>query len=68
MPPALGNIEPSSVYVRAIVSATAAPMTQARMAAGPAMAAARSAPKSQPEPMIDPRPVAVRAMVPRDRR
>ncbi len=51
-----------------MVSATAAPMTQARMAAGPAMAAARSAPKSQPEPMIDPRPTAVRATGPSVRR
>ncbi len=68
MPPALGNIDPSSLYVRAMVSATAAPITQARIEAGPASLAARSAPNSQPDPMIEPRPTAVRLIVPSDRR
>ncbi len=51
-----------------MVRATAAPITQATIEAGPASRAARSAPKSQPEPMIDPSPTAVRLMVPSERR
>ncbi|MNC05228.1 hypothetical protein D3C75_526930 [compost metagenome] len=34
-------------------------MTQASIAAGPAMADACQAPNSQPEPMMEPRPVSI---------
>src|SRR6185312_1372547 len=46
----------------------AAPITQAQMAPGPAICAARHAPNSQPEPMIEPRPVSIRANGPTSRR
>ncbi len=39
-------------------------MIQAQIAAGPAIFAAFQAPKSQPEPMIDPRPVSMSAIGP----
>ncbi|VVP52720.1 hypothetical protein PS898_05428 [Pseudomonas fluorescens] len=40
-----------------MASMTIAPMIQAKMAAGPASAEACQAPNSQPEPIIEPRPV-----------
>ena len=45
-----------------------APSTQAQMASGPANRAALEAPKSQPEPMMEPMPVMVRATTPTSRR
>src|SRR6185312_5938511 len=45
-----------------------APITQAQIAPGPAICAARQAPNSQPEPMIEPRPVSIRANGPTSRR
>jgi hypothetical protein len=47
---------------------TAAPMIQAQIAPGPASCAACQAPNSQPEPMIEPRPVNIRAQGPTSRR
>lgn len=41
-----------------------APRAQDRIAAGPAMLAASKAPKSHPEPMIDPTPVKSRPVLP----
>src|ERR1700747_2736313 len=43
-------------------------MTQAQIASGPAGRATLAAPNSQPEPMIEPRPVYIRAMAPTSRR
>src|SRR5450432_11033 len=43
-------------------------MTQAQTASGPASPAARQAPNSQPEPMIEPRPVSIKAKGPTSRR
>lgn len=45
----------------AIMPMKTAPITQAMMAAGPATVAAWPAPKSQPEPKIEPRPIMMRA-------
>ena len=42
----------------------AAPSTQAQTAPGPASPAARQAPNSQPEPMMEPSPVSMSAKVP----
>src|SRR5690348_4250777 len=47
---------------------TTAPITHAQIAPGPANCAARHAPKSQPEPMIEPRPVNISAHAPTLRR
>src|SRR5580698_7450597 len=47
---------------------TAAPMIQAYTAPGPASWAARQAPNSQPEPMMDPKPVNMSAIAPISRR
>src|SRR5579863_4830598 len=44
-----------------------APITQAHTASGPARRAALEAPNSQPEPMMEPMPVMVRAMTPTSR-
>src|SRR5690625_6886470 len=41
-----------------------APMAHDRIAAGPAMLAASKAPKSQPDPMIEPTPVNSRPVLP----
>src|ERR1700733_4405422 len=68
MPPDSGNIAPSSAYVNAIVLMTIAPITYAQIASGPAMPAARHAPNSQPEPMIEPNPVSINANGPTSRR
>src|SRR6476659_4396974 len=68
MPPDSGNIAPSSAYVIAIIVTATAPITQAQIAPGPARPAARQAPNSQPEPMIEPRPVSIRANGPTSRR
>lgn len=46
----------------------AAPRIQAQIAPGPARPAARQAPNNQPEPMIEPRPVSMRAKGPTSRR
>src|SRR6185312_11076766 len=46
----------------------AAPITHAQIAPGPAICAARHAPNNQPEPMIEPRPVSIRANGPTSRR
>src|SRR5262252_13346 len=51
-----------------MVMMTTAPSTQAHTAPGPASPAARQAPNSQPEPMMEPRPVIIRARVPTCRR
>ncbi|MCW0460841.1 hypothetical protein NB717_001909 [Xanthomonas sacchari] len=51
-----------------MVVTIAAPSTQAQIAPGPASPAARQAPNSQPEPMIEPRPVSIRANGPTSRR
>lgn len=61
MPPDSGNIAPSSAYVSAMARITTAPMIHAQMAAGPAILAAFHAPNSQPDPMIEPSPVSIRA-------
>ena len=55
-PPETGNIVPSSAKVRPMQMIMAPPMAQERIAAGPASCEASSAPKSQPEPMIEPTP------------
>src|SRR5690348_4110726 len=47
---------------------TTAPITQAQIAPGPASCAARHAPNSQPEPMIEPSPVNISAHAPTVRR
>ena len=47
---------------------TTAPITHAQIAPGPASCAARHAPNSQPEPMIEPRPVNISAHAPTLRR
>src|SRR5215469_954642 len=59
---------PSSAYVSAIVVIIAAPSTHAQTALGPASPAARHAPNSHPDPMIEPSPVSIRAMLPTSRR
>src|SRR5690625_5184585 len=46
----------------------AEPMTQAQVAPGPAICAAFQAPNNQPEPIIEPRPVNIRAHAPTSRR
>ena len=53
-PPDTGNIVPSSAKHRPISMIMTAPMTHEKIAAGPAMADAFSAPNSHPEPMIEP--------------
>src|SRR6185437_9264583 len=68
MPPDSGNIAPSSAYVTAMNRTTTAPMTHAQIAPGPASMAARHAPNSQPEPMIEPSPVNISAQAPTWRR
>src|SRR5215469_427124 len=45
-----------------------APMIHAQTASGPANPAARHAPNSQPEPMIEPRPISINANAPTSRR
>src|SRR5690348_1050828 len=47
---------------------TTAPMIQAQIAPGPVSSAARQAPNSQPDPMIEPRPVNISAIAPTWRR
>src|SRR5690348_1753654 len=47
---------------------TTAPISHAQIAPGPAICAARHAPNSQPEPMMEPRPVSIRANGPTSRR
>src|SRR5579871_1978282 len=47
---------------------TTAPITHAHTAPGPASCAARQAPNNQPEPMIEPKPVNIKAMAPTSRR
>src|SRR6185312_11833236 len=47
---------------------TTAPITQAQIAPGPANWAARHAPNSQPEPMMEPKPVNISATAPTSRR
>src|SRR5215207_8053930 len=54
-PPATGYILPSSACTSARIIIIAAPITQETSAAGPAICDAYRAPKSHPEPMIDPR-------------
>src|ERR1700756_4844245 len=51
-----------------MVMMIAAPNTHAQTAPGPAKPAAFHAPNSQPEPMIEPRPVSMRANGPTSRR
>src|SRR4051794_27464260 len=51
-----------------MVMMIAAPSTHAHTAPGPASPAARHAPNSHPEPMIEPSPVSIRAKVPTSRR
>src|SRR5215210_6979402 len=53
-PPATGYIPPSSACTSARTIITAAPITQEINAAGPAICDAYRAPKSHPDPMIDP--------------
>src|SRR5579875_768095 len=68
MPPDSGNIAPNSAYVTAMNRITTAPITHAQTAPGPASRAGRHAPDSQPEPMIEPRPVNISAHAPTLRR
>src|SRR5215210_4907266 len=53
-PPATGYIPPSSACTRARTIITRAPIIQEINAAGPAICDAYRAPKSHPDPMIDP--------------
>src|SRR5215213_8513259 len=53
-PPATGYMLPSSACVSARTSITRAPSTHEIIAAGPAICAEVRAPKSHPDPMIDP--------------
>src|SRR5690242_10869307 len=53
VPPETGYIAPSSAWASARMMTTTPAMSQARMAAPPTACAAKSAPNSQPEPMID---------------
>src|SRR6201746_532639 len=53
-PPDTGYIPPSSAWTRARTRIATPPMTHEMIAAGPAVTRAFWAPKSQPEPMIDP--------------
>ena len=59
---------PNSAKHRAMSMIITAPMAQEKMAAGPAMADAFSAPNSQPEPMIEPTPANRRPTTPMSRR
>ena len=54
MPPETGYIPPSSACTSASTRMQTAPMIHEMIAAGPAMISASWAPKSQPEPMIEP--------------
>src|SRR6266516_1152751 len=53
VPPETGYIAPSSAWQRARRMITTPAMAQAKTAAPPTACAAKSAPNSQPEPMID---------------
>src|SRR5215210_2910003 len=53
-PPATGYMLPSSAWASARTSITIAPSTHEIIAAGPAICAEVRAPKSHPDPMIDP--------------
>src|SRR4249919_258640 len=53
VPPETGYIAPSSAWQRASRMTTTPAMAQARTAAPPTACAAKSAPNSQPEPIID---------------
>src|SRR6185437_13126412 len=59
---------PSSAYVRATNRMITAPMIQEYTAPGPANWAARHAPNSQPDPMMEPKPVNISATAPTSRR
>src|SRR5215471_18865056 len=51
-----------------MITMIAAPSTHAQTALGPASPAARHAPNSHPDPMIEPSPVSIKAMLPTSRR
>src|SRR5215212_8650963 len=53
-PPATGYMLPSSAWTSARISITRAPTIHESVAAGPAIVDAVRAPKSHPDPMIDP--------------
>src|SRR3954451_17950203 len=53
-PPDTGYIPPSSAWTRASTRIATPPMTHEMIAAGPAVISAFCAPKSHPEPIIDP--------------
>src|SRR5262245_34856834 len=67
-PPETGNIVPSSEKVSAISRIITMPIAHEMMAAGPATMAAFIAPKSQPEPMIEPTLANSRPIRPTSRR
>ncbi len=54
VPPLTGNIPPSSAWTSARRITATEPISQAIMAAGPPISEQARAPKSQPDPMIDP--------------
>jgi hypothetical protein len=59
---------PSSAWTSASSRIATAPMTHEMIAAGPAAASALCAPKSQPEPLMDPPEAQRRPMKPISRR
>src|SRR5262249_15439570 len=62
------SVKPGCNQCEAIVVMITAPSTHAQTAPGPAIPAARQAPNSHPDPMIEPNPVSIRAMLPTSRR
>ncbi len=58
---------PSSAWIRASTMIMTPPMTQEMMAAGPAAIRPFWAPKSQPDPMIEPTEAQIRPILPTSR-
>ncbi len=68
MPPATGNMPPSSACTSASSTIATVPISHEMIAAGPAATTAFSAPKSQPDPMMEPTEAHIRPMSPTSRR
>ncbi len=56
----IGEVVEISIMLKETIKIIKAPIIQEKMAAGPAKAAARSAPNNQPEPITQPTPDAIR--------